>query len=59
LEGRLAGAQSGFAIVLHNYSPASARKLGRLRGFLGIRRLVHAGEDVLVPGLRRERRCDQ
>ncbi len=46
---RLAGAQTGFAIVLHSYAAGSARDVERLLGLLGIQRSVHAGEDVVVP----------
>lgn len=46
---RLAGAQSGFAMVLHGYSPHSTREAHRLLHLAGIRQPEREGDDLVVP----------
>ena len=46
---RLAGAQTGYAVVLHSYSPANSREVARLLDLLGIPRPVSEGDDVVIP----------
>ena len=46
---RLAGAQSGFAMVLHGYSPHSTREAKRLLQLAGIRHPEREGDDLVVP----------
>ncbi len=46
---RLGGAQTGYAVVLHSYSPASSREVGRLLDLLGIEKPAREGDDIVVP----------
>jgi hypothetical protein len=46
---RLAGAQTGFGMMLHSYSPANTREVEQLLDLLGIAKPVRPGEDVVVP----------
>ena len=46
---RLADVPSGYALVLHSYSPASAREAARLLDLLGIAKPAREGADVVVP----------
>ena len=46
---RFAGAQSGYGVVLHSYSPQSSREVMRLLDLLGIQRPVRDGDDVVIP----------
>ena len=46
---RLAGAQTGYAVVLHSYSPHNSREVARLLELLGITRPVREGDDVVIP----------
>jgi hypothetical protein len=46
---RLAGAQTGHAIVLHSYSPQNSGEVARLLDLLGIRRPDREGDDVVIP----------
>jgi hypothetical protein len=46
---RLAGAQSGYAMVLHSYSPHNSREVTRLLELLGIRQPARDGDDVVIP----------
>jgi hypothetical protein len=46
---RLAGAQTGYAVVLHSYSPANSREVARLLSLLGIRNPGREGDDVVIP----------
>ena len=46
---RLAGAQTGYAIVLHSYSPANLREVARLLDLLGIAQPAREGDDVVIP----------
>jgi hypothetical protein len=46
---RLGGAQSGFGIVLHSYSPANVREAHRLLELFGIAKPVREGDDAIVP----------
>jgi hypothetical protein len=46
---RLAGAQTGYAIVLHSYSPHDSREVARLLDLLGIAQPAREGDDVVVP----------
>jgi hypothetical protein len=46
---RLAGAQSGYGIVLHSYSPHNSREVARLLELLAIAKPVREGDDVVIP----------
>jgi hypothetical protein len=46
---RLAGAQTGYAIVLHTYSPTSTREARRFLELLNVSQPVREGDDVVVP----------
>jgi hypothetical protein len=46
---QLAGAKTGYAMVLHNYAPTSTREAARLLGLLGISGPAREGDDVVVP----------
>ena len=46
---RLAGAQTGHAVVLHSYSPHNSREVARLLDLLGIARPIREGDDVVIP----------
>ncbi len=46
---RLAGAQSGHAVVLHTYSPTSSREVARLLDLLGIKHPEREGDDIVIP----------
>jgi len=46
---RLAGAQTGYAVVLHSYSPHNSREVARLLDLLGITRPVREGDDIVIP----------
>jgi len=46
---RLAGAQAGYAVVLHSYSPHNSREVARLLDLLGIAKPVREGDDVVIP----------
>jgi hypothetical protein len=46
---RLGGAQTGYAVVLHSYSPASAREVARLLDLLGIAQPAREGDDIVIP----------
>jgi hypothetical protein len=46
---RLAGAQTGYAVVLHSYSPQNSREVARLVELLGIAQPAREGEDVVIP----------
>jgi hypothetical protein len=46
---RLAGEQTGHAMVLHSYSPASSREVARLLDLLGISKPEREGDDAVVP----------
>ncbi|HSD43953.1 MAG TPA: hypothetical protein VLD36_19065 [Burkholderiales bacterium] len=46
---RLAGAQTGYAVVLHSYSPHNSREVARLLDLLGIQRPLREGDDVVIP----------
>ena len=48
---RLAGAQTGYAIVLHTYTPASTREVARLLELLNVTKPVREGDDIVVPVL--------
>ncbi|MGH8619739.1 MAG: hypothetical protein ACREUW_18780 [Burkholderiales bacterium] len=48
---RLTGAQTGYAIVLHTYSPTSTREARRLLELLNVTQPVREGDDVVVPVL--------
>jgi hypothetical protein len=46
---KLAGAQSGNAIVLHSYSPHSDREVARLLALLNVAKPERVGDDVVIP----------
>jgi hypothetical protein len=46
---RLAGGQSGYAMVLHSYSPANSREVAQFLDALRIAAPAREGEDVVVP----------
>jgi hypothetical protein len=46
---RLAGAQTGHAVVLHSYSPHNSGDVARLLDLLGIKRPDREGDDVVIP----------
>ena len=46
---RLAGAQTGYGVVLHSYSPASSREVELLLALLGIQKPMRQVEDVVIP----------
>jgi hypothetical protein len=46
---RLAGAQTGHAVVLHSYSPHNSREVARLLDLLGIKKPDREGDDVVIP----------
>jgi hypothetical protein len=46
---RLAGAQSGYGIVLHSYSPHNSREVARLLELLRVEKPVREGDDVVIP----------
>ena len=45
----LAGAKSGYAIVLHSYSPQNSQQVARLLDLLRIARPAREGDDVVIP----------
>jgi hypothetical protein len=46
---RLAGAQSGYGVVLHSYSPQNSREVARLLELLGVQPPAKDGDDVVIP----------
>lgn len=46
---RLGGAQSGFGMVLHSYTPANIREVIRLLDLLDFAKPAREGDDVIVP----------
>jgi hypothetical protein len=46
---RLAGAQSGYGIVLHSYLPHNSREVARLVELLGVQGPARDGDDVVIP----------
>jgi len=46
---RLAGGQTGYAVVLHSYSPANSHDVARLLQLLGIAKPDREGADVVIP----------
>jgi len=46
---KLGGADTGFGIVLHSYSPTNSREVARLLDLFGIAKPMHEGDDVIVP----------
>jgi hypothetical protein len=46
---RLTGAQTGYAMVLHSYSPHNSREVARLVELLGVARPAREGDDVVIP----------
>jgi hypothetical protein len=46
---RLAGAKSGYAIVLHSYSPHNSQQVARLLDLLKVTKPTRDGDDVVIP----------
>jgi len=46
---RLAGAQTGYGVVLHSYSPQNSGETARLLDLLGIAKPLREGDDVVIP----------
>jgi hypothetical protein len=46
---RLAGGQTGYAVVLHGYAPAKSHDVARLLQLLGIPKPDREGADVVIP----------
>ena len=46
---RLAGAQAGYAVVLHSYSPTNTLEVARLLDLLGIAKPAREGDDIVIP----------
>ena len=46
---QLAGAKTGYAIVLHSYSPHNSRQVARLLDLLKVTRPAREGDDVVIP----------
>ncbi len=46
---RLSGAQTGYAVVLHSYSPTGAGDVAQLLNLLGIAKPVREGDDIMIP----------
>lgn len=46
---QLAGAKTGYAMILHSYSPTSVREVARLLELLGVPKPAREGDDAVVP----------
>jgi hypothetical protein len=46
---RLSGAQTGYAIALHSYSPQNSREVARFVELLGVTKPTREGDDIVIP----------
>jgi hypothetical protein len=46
---KLAGAQTGYGVVLHSYSPAASRDVAPLLALLRIQNPQREGDDIVIP----------